>query len=175
MRNLLIIFTIVIPLLGFNFKPAATTQSSAAIEWISIEEAEKRMKNEPRKVLVDVYTNWCGWCKRMDQTTFKDPKVVDYINKNYYAVKLNAEQDGAIQFGGRTYEKTQKYHDLAIVLLQGKMSFPSVAYIDTDKKVITSVPGFQTAQDMIKIVSFIGEDFWKTTPWETYSAEYPNN
>src|SRR5690606_4382796 len=61
------------------------------INWVSIEEAERLTKEAPRKIFVDVYTDWCGWCKRMDATTFTDEAVVDYVNEHYYAVKLNAE------------------------------------------------------------------------------------
>ena len=61
------------------------------INWVSFEEAVQLNEKEPRKFIVDVYTDWCGWCKRMDQTTFKNPEVAQYINEKYWAVKLNAE------------------------------------------------------------------------------------
>ena len=56
---------------------ATFAQSASEIKWLSITDAEKLMKKEPRKVIVDVYTDWCGWCKRLDATTYKDPAVVE--------------------------------------------------------------------------------------------------
>src|SRR5437879_4512547 len=62
------------------------------IKWMSFEEAVKKSNQEPRKLLIDVYTNWCGWCKKMDATTYQDKDIIDYINKKYYPVRFNAEQ-----------------------------------------------------------------------------------
>ncbi len=61
------------------------------VQWITWEEAMELSKTEPRKIVVDVYTDWCGWCKKMDKATFQDEEIVEYINENYYAIKFNAE------------------------------------------------------------------------------------
>src|SRR4249919_2233805 len=58
------------------------------VNWMSIDDVQVAMKKQPRKVWIDVYTDWCGWCKRMDKTTFSDPNVIRYMNKHFYAVKL---------------------------------------------------------------------------------------
>ena len=72
---------------------AATVYVTAQekIHWLTLKEATERNKQQPKKFLIDVYTEWCGWCKRMDATTFEDKAVVSYVNKNFYAVKLDAE------------------------------------------------------------------------------------
>ena len=62
---------------------------SQEINWISLEEVVEFQKTEPKNVIIDVYTNWCGPCKLMDKNTFSNPEIVSYINKNYYAVKFN--------------------------------------------------------------------------------------
>jgi uncharacterized protein YyaL (SSP411 family) len=61
------------------------------VKWMSWKEMLVAQKTEKRKVIIDVYTDWCGWCKHMDKTTFKDVSVAASINKNLYAVKLDAE------------------------------------------------------------------------------------
>ena len=58
-------------------------------------------------MFIDVYTDWCGWCKRMDASTFKDPTVAAYLNANFYPVKLNAETRDTITFNGKTYTNSQ--------------------------------------------------------------------
>src|SRR5580698_9458396 len=78
--------------------PAAPAEE---IHWMtSIDELQAKMAQHPKKVYVDVYTGWCGWCKKMDATTFKNPNVVKYINANFYAVKLDAERQDVIHFQG---------------------------------------------------------------------------
>ena len=59
---------------------------SQEINWMSLETAVELQKNTPKKIMMDVYTNWCGPCKLLDKNTFKNKSVVDYVNDNYYAV-----------------------------------------------------------------------------------------
>ncbi|MFN2430888.1 MAG: thioredoxin family protein, partial [Cryomorphaceae bacterium] len=78
--------------------------SKNEIDWITWDEVEVKMEKEPRKVLVDVYTKWCGPCKIMNKTTFQDKNVVDYINQNYYAIKFDAEGSDEVSFKGTVYK-----------------------------------------------------------------------
>ncbi|MEZ5173952.1 MAG: DUF255 domain-containing protein [Bacteroidia bacterium] len=73
------------------------------INWMSFSEALEHSRTQPKKVFIDMYTDWCGWCKRMDITTFKHPEVVKYINEHYYAVKFNTEKEGPITVNDTTY------------------------------------------------------------------------
>lgn len=140
------------------------------IEWLTIEEAVKRMEKEPRKVVIDVYTDWCGWCKKMDQTTFKDPEVAAYINKHYYAVKLNAEGKEPITVMNKTYKYNPEYrvHELAIAFLNGQMSYPSTVYLDEQLRILSPVPGFLDAPTFSKILRFFGDDNHKKMSWQEY-------
>ena len=63
------------------------------IQWMSFEDAVAMTQNEgnTKKVFIDVYTDWCGWCKKMDKDTFQNPEVAKYMQENYYMVKFNAE------------------------------------------------------------------------------------
>ncbi|KXX68763.1 thioredoxin [Flammeovirga sp. SJP92] len=151
------------------------------IEWLSFEEAITKSKKEPRKILIDVYTDWCGWCKKMDRSTFSDPSIVKYVNENYYAVKLNAESRKAIQFQGSTYNFAQQgrrgYHELAATLLDGKMSFPTTVFIIVDKKeqLLSQpfpVPGFQDKKTMHLILSFIEEGAFENVTFDDFKKKY---
>lgn len=149
------------------------------IEWISFEEAMKRHANEPRYWIIDVYTDWCGWCKRMDASTFHDPVITKEIRANYYAVKLDAEQKGDIVVKDRTYKFVgppeggrRGYHELAAELLQGKMSYPTIVYLDKDANMIQPVPGYQTREQIHPILTFFSSDVYKSTTWADYQNNY---
>ena len=103
--------------------------SQSKINWISFEQAMALAKQDGKPVLVDVYTDWCGWCKRLDATTYQDSAVVTYINANFHAVKFNAEGSEKISYRDSLYTKTGKTHDLAIKLLQGKLSYPTTIFM----------------------------------------------
>ncbi len=146
------------------------------IEWISIEEAMERHKEEPRYWIIDIYTDWCGWCKRMDATTFHDPHVVSEINKNFYAIKFDAEAKRDITVGERTFkfvpEGRRGYHELAAQLMNGKMSYPSIAYMSDEGNLIQTIPGFKSAQDIHPILRYFGSGAYKTTDWQSFQTAY---
>ena len=73
------------------------------IKWMSLAEALEAQKKEPRKIMMDVYTNWCGPCKMMDKNTFANPDVAAYVSKYFYAVKFNAEGNEKIHYQGKEF------------------------------------------------------------------------
>ncbi|GAB3196093.1 thioredoxin-related protein [Pontibacter aydingkolensis] len=140
-----------------------TTKPAEKIKWLTIEQAAARMKQEPRKVVIDVYTDWCGWCKKMDKSTFTDPEVAALVNKHFYAVKLDAEGKDPITLNGHTYTFKPEYrsHELAVALLQGQMSYPTTVYLDEKFNMIAPVPGYLDAKNFSKILRYFGEDHHK--------------
>ncbi|MEJ8801961.1 thioredoxin family protein [Pontibacter sp. H249] len=152
-------------------KPA--TKPAEKIKWLTIEQAAARMKQEPRKVVIDVYTDWCGWCKKMDKSTFTDPEVAALVNKHYYAVKLDAEGKDPITLNGHTYTFKTEYrsHELAVALLQGQMSYPTTVYLDEKFNMIAPVPGYLDAKNFSKILRYFGEDHHKQMNFKEYEKE----
>jgi len=142
---------------------SATISEEAPIKWLTVEEMEIAQKKEKRKVFIDVYTDWCSWCKVMDKKTFSDPKVAAYVNKNYYAVKLNAEQFDNIIFKDRVYKfvSGRKSHELAIEFLNGEMSYPTTVYLDEKMRVIAKVPGFLPAEQFVKVLQYFEDGVYK--------------
>lgn len=156
--------------------PAVLIAQKAEVNWMSIEEAEKMNKKEPRKIMVDVYTDWCGWCKKMDMETFGNPVIAEYLNKNYYAVKLNAEEKSEITFNGTSYkfvpQGSRGYHELAAGLLNGKMSFPSIAYLNEKLQLLGAIPGYQTPPGIEPLLNYIAENKFISQSLEDYQKTF---
>jgi thioredoxin-related protein len=156
MKHIIIIFLIFIGLSTYSQK----------VKWHTFEEAIELNKTNPKKILVDVYTDWCGWCKVMDRNTFSHPQISKYINENFYAVKFDAESTTPITFKGHTFSNkstgTRSTHELAQALLNGRMSYPSIAYMDENNQLITAVPGYYDPKKIEPLLNFIVNDIFKT-------------
>jgi len=183
-RILLISLTIIASaLISFQAEaqsqPAQTPQASGAkIKWLDFEEAVALNKKKPKKMFIDMYTDWCGWCKKMDASTFINPVIVDYMNDNFYAVKFNAERKDTITFNGKDYVNpnptgSRSSHQLAQELLGGRMSYPSFVILDENMKKITTVPGYRKAPEFESILHWIGENaYQKEVPFSEFDATF---
>ncbi len=142
------------------------------INWLSLEQAYAKTKIAPKKVIIDVYTGWCGWCKVMDKNTFTNAAVIKYINENYYAVKLDAESTKDIKIADKIYkfDETNKTNQAAIELLQGKMSYPSIVYLDEKFNMIQPLPGYMDAKAFHQVITYIGDNNHKKEDFEKYKA-----
>ena len=137
------------------------------INWMDFSEAIEASQKAPKKIFIDVYTDWCGWCKRMDQTTFQNPVIVKYMNEHFYAVKFDAERNDTIVFMGHTFtgmtrgDGRKGAHQLAQALLQGKMSYPSYVLMNEDARILQVIGGYQDAKQFEPLIHFFGDDAYK--------------
>ncbi len=156
---------------------AHTVQQADVVHWYTWEQAAEMQKKEKRKIFVDVYTGWCGWCKRMDATTFANPEIAKMLNEKYYAVKLDAEQKDDIVFQGHIFKYTKVgqggYNELASSLLSDKMSFPTTVFLDEDYKLIQVLPGYQDAPIFKMIAKYFGGNYYKSQSWDDFQKQ-PN-
>lgn len=114
------------------------------IEWMKFEDAIAANAQNPKMLIVDVYTDWCGWCKKMDKETFTDPKVIAHINENFYAVKLNAEDTSrTFDFMGRTYNEAQMAAAMRV------NSYPNFVVIEPKLQNIAQLPGYRQPEEFV--------------------------
>ena len=145
------------------------------VKWLSWNEAAALAATDknPKKVFVDVYTDWCGWCKKMDKDTFQNPEVASYMTENFYMVKLDGEGAEPIEFKGKTYKFVPSgrkgYHELAAALMQGRLSYPTTIFLDEKFNMLSPVPGYQKPEPFLNIARYFGEDIYKEKDWKTYA------
>jgi thioredoxin-related protein len=166
-RNILIISLIVLSLSAWGQK--------YGVKWYTIQEAEKLIKTEPRPMIVDTYTDWCGWCKKLDSDTFSDPVISEILNSKFYPVKFNAEGKDPVTFQGTTFVndgKSGNSHQLAIAMLKGQMSFPNLVFFNDKIQMVTNVPGYLPAKDMEVLLSYFADKAYEKQSFEDYQKNF---
>lgn len=142
-KALVVVFILAV---GFGLTAFTLKNEEKKINWLTLEEAYKLNQQEPRKIFVDVYTDWCGWCKKMDKETFANAEVAQYVNENFYAVKLNAESNREFEMAG------EKMTDRAVAKQLGVNSFPTIVLIHEDFQKVQPVPGYRSAKEFKTIL-----------------------
>jgi len=161
---------------------AQDAHPNGGVEWISINELEAKMKQEPRKVLIDVYTQWCGPCKMMLANTFTNPEVVTLVNEKFYAVKFNAEGDEKVKFKGYDFANAaydpaktgrNSTHDftMAIAPVNGRIAYPTIVYLNENLEIIQPIQGYWKADQYIPLLSYLSSDSFQTMSFEDYKAK----
>lgn len=151
-----------IPLAGSNVKSGPQPGSPVVagdLSWLHIQDAANLKNSEEKMYFVDVYTDWCGWCKVMDKKTFSDAAVQKALNDKFHVIKFNAEQKEAIKFDGASYNWVNTgrkgVSSLAQKFLGARLSYPSFVYLDKDLKVIKVTRGFKEPEAFLSELKLI--------------------
>jgi thioredoxin-related protein len=145
------------------------------IHWItSIDELQAKMAKSPKKVYMDVYTDWCGWCKKMDATTFTNPSVIRYMNQNFYCFRFNAERRDTMRFKGKEYYFKPEYkcNTLAAELMNGQMSYPTTILMMEKFEGPQPIPGYLNVNQIEPILTYFGDNIYKHQSWADFSKDF---
>ncbi len=152
------------------------------IHWMTVEEAVSATQKEPRKIMIDVYTQWCGPCKMMAAQTFTNPDVVNYMNEKYYCVKFDAESGDSVRFDGKTFKNPgykpgttgrNSVHELT--MYWGVSAYPTLLFFDETAKAIAPITGFQTVENFEIFAKVFAQDDYKTIQTQEDWANYQKN
>ena len=146
------------------------------IRWMSMNEALEAQKKVPKKIIMDVYTSWCGPCKLLDKNTFGNKDVIKFVNNNYYPVKFNAEGTESITYQDFTYTNPNyqegrkgrnSQHLLANAL---KISgYPTIVFFKENGDLIQPIVGYKTPEQIEIFLKMIAnDDYLKLTTGEAW-------
>lgn len=149
----LLFITFAIALLSCNSNAPQTIAEDGELNWLTIDELSDISNPDGKMVLVDMYTSWCGWCKRMDKQTFTDGTVKDYLSDKYLVVKFDAERKSPVNFLGKEYGTVAKgrkgTNGLAVEMMGGRLAYPTLVVLDKELKVKKALPGYKTPEQLI--------------------------
>ena len=134
------------------------------LRWLGFNEGIAEAQKTGKKVLIDVYTDWCVWCKRMEASTYSNDGVASYLARHYVLIRLNAESASRVQYKGTSYSE----QDLARAF--GVTGYPTTIFLKPNGEPITGMPGYAEAGRFMDVIAFIGEDHYLKQKFDEYVA-----
>ncbi len=158
------------------------TTLNETVNWVTIEQAIEAQKKNPKPIMMDVYTAWCGPCKMLDKNTFQDPRVAKYLNENYYSVKFNAEGPDSVVYQGNTFKNPDYVpnnpgrngvHQFTMAL--GVNSYPTIFFMDKAGQPLMPLVGYRTPAQIELYLHLFAEEKHLTITTQEQFAEYEKN
>lgn len=156
-------FLLFLILLGLPSLGLVENTDGGEVEWKEFNRGIEIAKKEKKYVIIDFYTDWCGWCKKMDNLTYADREVQRLLSAHFVSIKLNAEDElNSLVFENKTYTYAEFTQYLGI------NGFPTTVFLDPDGKAITKVPGFIQKEKMTKILNYFSSESYKKQTFDEF-------
>lgn len=167
-------FSIIIIL--FSSYKLNAQHENGLVKWLDFKEAQDLNKKQAKPFIVDVYTDWCGWCKHMMKTTYSNPNIAGYINQHFYPIKFNAETKDTIEYNGKTYKPTSPNpktpHELAIKFLGTSLSYPSTIFVANNFEYNLLSQGYLEEKKIEPLLVYTVENVYKNSGYEDFAAQF---
>ena len=175
MRKFSVTFLIISAMVAaysFRYVPAKQVK----VNWQTTDSVSAKWQEMKKPILVDIYTDWCHYCKVMDNTTYSNDSVAAYINQNFYSAKINAESKTPFNWMGKVYNYIPKYkvNQLAIELTKGNMVYPSTIIIPPTGEPQV-IGGAISKNEMEMILKYFGGDNYGKKDWSEFVKDFKSN
>jgi thioredoxin-related protein len=183
MKRLYFLSALFVTLLFFEFAPADNTatkgnsdaekakpavSSSTEINWQKYDEGLAQAKKEGKKVFVEFTAKWCGWCKRMHATTFKDPNVVNLLSKYYVTVSVDGDSKDSLNIDGYITTEKRLAREYRVT------GYPTYWFLTAEAEPIAPVKGYRDAKALGDILDYLKDDQYKTVKYDDFISNRNN-
>jgi thioredoxin-related protein len=136
------------------------------IQWVDFDDGLAKARSTGKPVMIDFYTDWCVFCKKLDRETLRDPEVAKTLETEFVAIRLNAENGRAhLSYRGRSFS----YAEFSRFF--GVTSFPSIAFLNDKGEPITMLRGFVPASQFSVFLNYIRREcYLKNVPLQEFIA-----
>lgn len=138
------------------------TKPAPTLKWLTFDQGIAEAEKSKKKILVDIYTDWCGFCKKMDREVYADQEVIAYLSKYFEVVKLHGESDKKVSYKGKVITEA----DFSRML--GVGGYPTTAFFEPKGELITPVEGYLPKDKFMPILRFIGEGHYEKMEWNEF-------
>jgi thioredoxin-related protein len=133
-------------------KKSESASEANEINWMNYEDGVKLAKEQNKQILIDFSTAWCGYCKKMDRETFTNTSVIEYVNSNFVAIRVDGDSKREFEIDG--FSTTEKKLTSEMYGVRG---YPTFWFLESDGSKIGKQPGYQPAQGFLELLSFVSE------------------
>ncbi len=144
------------------------------INWKTMQEALNMNKSDGKIIFVNIYTSWCGWCRKMDQTTYRDKNIITMLNENFISVNFNAEGIDSIKYNNKLYVnkspgRVRSTHEFTYIMLGQNIGYPSYAFLDSNNNIIGILMGYQDASRLLKVLRYFQTKAYQIQTYDDWS------
>jgi thioredoxin-related protein len=163
--KIIILPIILLLFVATGLRAGDTKNSGTELKWKKLTTGLAEAKKSNKKVLLDVYTDWCKWCKKLDAEVYSETNISAYLQKKYVTIKLNAESTDSVTYQGKPSTEAE------LAQAFGVTGYPTIIFLDAEGQPIDKLGGFVNAEQFLPIIKFIGDDSYKSTSWEEYQKQ----
>lgn len=164
---LIVAFTIPASSCGAVESDSGDSQSERKIEWVAFDKGMELAKSEEKLLVVDFYTDWCHWCKVMDKETYGNEEVISFVKEKVVMAKVNPETAG-----DKFKFRDAHYSGRELSMMFGVTGFPTTVFINSKGELLTSVPGFIPAEEFVKILKYLAENWYEKMKYDEFVEKH---
>lgn len=152
----------------------SSMKPSSSVDWLKLDEVNTKLIKQPKPVLIDLYTDWCHWCKVMDKKTYSNQKVIEYIRDHFYASRINAETRETLTWRNKSYTYNDNYriHDFALYISAGQAAFPTTVIIPAENAEPIPVAGMLEPKELEPILKYFGDGAFKSMSFAQFQKTF---